>query len=93
MASACTRAKASAQAARAGTPGHHGHSVCGQRSVIASQAAASGPPRVLQYVERPPVMSNTAPVEKLHSALDSQAAIAAISCTSTKRAIGILLSM
>ena len=38
-------------------------------------------------------MSKTAPVENEHSSLDSQAAMAAISPTSTNRPIGILPSM
>ena len=41
-----------------------------------------------QYTERPPEMSNTAPVLKEQSSEASQAAMAATSSTSTKRPIG-----
>ena len=46
-----------------------------------------------QYVARPPEMSNTAPVVNEHSAEAQNAASAANSSTSTKRARGILESM
>jgi len=46
-----------------------------------------------QYVARPPEISNTAPVEKEHSADTRNATSAAISPTSTKRPRGILDSM
>src|SRR5690349_5371271 len=47
----------------------------------------------LQYVDRPPVMSSTAPVVNEQSSDDSHATSAAISCTSRKRPIGIFASM
>ena len=46
-----------------------------------------------QYTARPPEMSKVAPVEKEQSSLESHDTIAAISCTSTKRFIGIFESM
>src|SRR5271170_4512276 len=44
----------------------------------------------IQYVARPPEMSNTAPVLNEHSRLASQQTSAATSSTSPKRSIGIL---
>jgi hypothetical protein len=46
-----------------------------------------------QYVDRPPEISNTAPVEKEHSSLLNQQISAAISAGSTKRPMGIFDSM
>ena len=48
---------------------------------------------VSQYVARPPLMSNTAPVENEQSSEASQQMSAAISVTSTKRPIGMRESM
>src|SRR5450756_235409 len=47
----------------------------------------------LQYVARPPEMSNTAPVENAQSSDASHATIAASSSTRTKRPFGIFDSM
>src|SRR5208337_1645693 len=46
-----------------------------------------------QYVARPPEMSNTAPVEKLHSSLASHRTSEATSSISPKRPMGIFDSI
>ena len=69
---------------------------CGTRSSRKGQSprtSGADKPKPPQYVARPPVKSNTAPVLNEQSSLDNQATIAAISSTSTKRPIGILPSM
>jgi hypothetical protein len=57
---------------------------------VTTMATSKGCP---QYVDRPPVMSNTDPVVNEQSSLHSQATIAAISLGCTKRPMGILPSM
>ena len=52
-----------------------------------------GEAALAQYVARPPLISNTAPVENEHSSEDSQQIRAATSSSSRKRPIGIRASM
>ena len=62
-------------------------------SAAARQAAGQEVTASAQYVARPPLMSNTAPVENEQSSEDSQQIRAATSSSSRKRPIGILASM
>src|SRR5690349_20341425 len=59
--------------------------VCGKLRVVPRRYSRWLPP---QYTDRPPLMSNSCPVENEHSSDDSHATIAAISSGLTKRPFG-----